>query len=217
MVQLVGLLFAVLAVGSSLSVGSGDPAGNAALKCRATNVGEHGSRGVHCHTFAARHFSAASGRQTVAPASDAVGLVFLVRHAERADAGMEAAKVAGADPELSEAGLARANALAMLLKDAKITAILTTKFRRTRDTAQPLAKAAGIAAVVIDPMDAAGLVDKVKAAAGNVLIVGHTNTVPDAIKALGVTEPVTIGDDEFDNLFVVIRGAKPTLLRLHYR
>ena len=143
--------------------------------------------------------------------------MFLVRHAERADAGMAAAKVAGADPELSDAGKARANALAALLKDAKITAILTTKFKRTRDTAEPLAKASGVTAVAIDPADAAGLIDKVKAAAGNVLIVGHTNTVPDAIKALGVTEPVTIPDDQFDDLFIVIRGTRPALLRLHYR
>jgi len=145
------------------------------------------------------------------------GVVFLVRHAERADAGMASATVAGADPELSDAGKARASALATLLKDAKITAIFTTKYQRTRDTAQPLAKAAGVAAVAIDPKDEAGLIDKVKAAAGNVLIVGHSNTVPEAIKALGVTEPVAIADDQFDNLFVVIRGARPVLLRLHYR
>ena len=101
--------------------------------------------------------------------------------------------------------------------DAKITAIFTTKYKRTRDTAQPLAKAAGVTAVAIDPKDEAGLIDKVKAAAGNVLIVGHSNTVPEAIKALGVTEPVAIADDRFDDLFVVIRGARPVLLRLHYR
>lgn len=144
------------------------------------------------------------------------GLVFLVRHAERADAGM-AAKIAGADPELSDAGKARAQALATMLKDVKITSIFTTQYRRTKDTAQPLAAAAGVQAVVIDSNDAAGLAAKVKAASGNVVVVGHSNTVPDVIKSLGITEAVTIADDQFDNLFVVVRGAKPTLLRLHYR
>jgi 2,3-bisphosphoglycerate-dependent phosphoglycerate mutase len=144
-------------------------------------------------------------------------VVFLVRHAERADAGMAAAKMAGADPELSDAGKARAAALAALLKDAKISAIFTTEYKRTRDTAQPLAAATGVAAAAIDSKDAAGLIDKVKASAGNVLVVGHSNTVPEIIKALGVGEPVAIPDDQFDNLFVVIRGARPTLLRLHYR
>ena len=191
---------------------------------------------VHSPTFAARHFSAASDRQAVAPGSfalakdsaDAValvqasdpggqGVVFLIRHAERADAGMAAAKMAGADPELSDAGKARAAALAELLKDAKITGIFTTEYKRTRNTAQPLAAATGVAAAAVDSKDAAGLIDKVKASDGNVLVVGHSNTVPEIIKSLGVSEPVAIPDDQFDNLFVVIRGARPTLLRLHYR
>ena len=125
--------------------------------------------------------------------------------------------MAGADPELSEAGKSRAAALAALLKDAKITAIFTTQYKRTRDTAQPLAAATGVAATAIDSKDAASLIEKVKASAGNVLVVGHSNTVPDLIKGLGVAEPVSIAEDEFDNLFVVIRGPRPALLRLHYR
>ena len=50
------------------------------------------------------------------------------------------------------------------------------------------------------------------------LIVGHSNTVPDLLKRLGVTTEVTIGDDDFDNLFVVVRAAsgEPTLIRLKY-
>jgi broad specificity phosphatase PhoE len=156
------------------------------------------------------------GDQAATP-SEASGVVFLVRHAERADAGMAAAKMAGADPELSDAGKARAQALAVALKDAQIAAIFTTQYRRTRDTAQPLAAAAGLQAVAVDADDTAGLVAKVKAASGNVLVVGHSNTVPDVIKSLGIIEPAAIADDQFDNLFVVIRGAKPTLLRLHYR
>ena len=207
---MLGSLIVTLVLGASLPAGSEDPAATTRVRQDRTTPVAPGSSAVA---------TALADAVALAQASDpgGAGVVFLVRHAERADAGMAVATVAGADPELSDAGKARANALATLLKDAKIAAILTTKFRRTRDTAQPLAQAAGISAVVIDPMDAAGLVDKVKAAAGNVLIVGHTNTVPDAIKALGVTEPVTIADDRFDDLFVVIRGARPTLLRLHYR
>ena len=161
--------------------------------------------------------SSVNAAQPIQPNDGGQGVVILVRHAERADAGMAAAKLPGADPELSDAGKARAAALAALLKDAKLTAIFTTEYKRTRDTAQPLATATGIAAAVVDSKDAAGLIGKVKASAGNVLVVGHSNTVPDVIKALGVSEPVAIADDQFDNLFVVIRGARPTLLRLHYR
>jgi phosphohistidine phosphatase SixA len=163
---------------------------------------------------------AATINQSVAQGSSELGgasFVFLVRHAERADAGMAAAKMAGADPELSDAGKARAQALAAMLKDAKIAAIFTTQYKRTKDTAQPLAAATGVQAVAIDSNDAALLVAKVKAASGNIVVVGHSNTVPDVIKSLGISEPIAIADDQFDNLFVVVRGAQPTLLRLHYR
>jgi broad specificity phosphatase PhoE len=190
MLHVIGLLVAVLALGSSQPAGSAPPIGSA------------------------------SNRQTVARGASepgGPGVVFLVRHAERADAGMAAAKMAGADPELSDAGKARAAALAALLKDAKITAIFTTQYKRTRDTAQPLATATGVAAATIDSKDTAALIDRLKASAGNVLVVGHSNTVPEIIKALGIGEPVEIAEDQFDNLFVVIRGASPALLRLHYR
>ena len=53
---------------------------------------------------------------------------------------------------------------------------------------------------------------------GNVLIVGHSNTVPDLLKRLGVKDAITIAESEFDNLFVVVRPAsgEPTLIRLRY-
>jgi hypothetical protein len=35
--------------------------------------------------------------------------------------------------------------------------------------------------------------------------------------ALGVTPPVTIADGEFDNLFIVITGTPPRLVRLRYK
>jgi hypothetical protein len=50
-----------------------------------------------------------------------------------------------------------------------------------------------------------------------VLIVGHSNTVPRAHPALGCQETVTIGPDEYDDLFVVIpHGKTASLVRLRY-
>jgi broad specificity phosphatase PhoE len=144
-------------------------------------------------------------------------VVFLVRHAERADAGMASAKTPGTDPDLSGAGIARANALAAMLKDAKITAVITTEYKRTRHTGEPAAKAAGLPLTVVESKDAAGLLAKVKAAHGNVLVVGHSNTVPELLKGLGVTEPVVITDDEYDAMFIVTRSSPPTMVRLRYR
>ena len=152
-----------------------------------------------------------------AAAAAADPVIFLVRHAERADAGMASAKVAGADPDLSGAGLARANALAAMLKDAKISTVITTEYKRTRQTGEPTAKAAGLSVTAIDSKSAATMIDRIKTAQGNVLVVGHSNTIPEVLKALGVTEPVTIADDEYDAMFIVTRGAPPTMVRLRYR
>jgi broad specificity phosphatase PhoE len=150
------------------------------------------------------------------PASDVGGqVVFLIRHAERADAGMASAKTPGADPDLSEAGKARAKRLVALLKDAKITSIFVTEYKRTRDTGQPLADAIGIPTVTINASDSR-LHQTLRVSPGNVLVVGHSNTLPDTIKSLGISEPVTIAEDDFGSVFVVFKGAKPSLVRLHY-
>ena len=143
--------------------------------------------------------------------------VFLVRHAERADTSPGVSPTMAADPDLSEAGRARAESLASALKDARITAIYATEFKRTQQTAAPLAKVLGLTVKVVTSKSAADLLKQLKAEKGNVLVVGHSNTVPEVIKALGVATPVTIGDDEFDNMFLVSTGTQPSVLRLHYR
>lgn len=142
--------------------------------------------------------------------------IFVVRHAERADTSSGGSPMMAADPDLSDAGKARAQSLAVTLKDANITAIYTTQYKRTQQTAEPLAKALGIQLTVVSARDIPGLVEKVKGG-GNALVVGHSNTVGPIVEALGVTEPVTLGDDDYDNLFVVVRGEKPALVRLHFR
>jgi 2,3-bisphosphoglycerate-dependent phosphoglycerate mutase len=144
----------------------------------------------------------------------AQSLVFVVRHAERADAGMTAG--AGADPDLSEAGRSRAESLAAMLKDARISAIYVTEFKRTRQTAEPLAKILGLEPTVVSSKDDNGLIERLKSSSGNALVIGHSNTVPAILKALA-GETVTIGDTEFDNLFVITGGTSRSLLRLRYR
>jgi broad specificity phosphatase PhoE len=143
--------------------------------------------------------------------------IFVVRHAERADTAGGAAPTMAADPDLSPAGRIRAESLAAALEDAGITGIFVTEYQRTRQTAAPLAKALGITVTVVPSKDASGLAQKVQAASGNVLVVGHSNTVPDLIVALGIQALVKIDDAEYDHLFVVVKGEKPVLVRLHYR
>jgi broad specificity phosphatase PhoE len=143
--------------------------------------------------------------------------VFLVRHAERADTAGGAAPMMAADPSLSDAGRQRAESLATMLRDAGITAIYATEFKRTQETAAPLAKALGLTVTTVSAKDTNALVEKLKAATTDVLVVGHSNTVPDVVKALGISTPVTIDDREYDNLFVVTTGVHPRLIRLHFR
>ena len=151
-----------------------------------------------------------------AAAADQV--IFLVRHAERADAGgQRTGGMMGNDPPLSAAGQERAKKLAALLASAEVKHIFTTEFTRTQQTAAPLAALTQITPVTSASSNAAQLVDQVRKAAGNVLVVGHSNTVPELLKRLGVT-PVTIGDNDYDNLFIVVRPStgEATLVRLRY-
>jgi broad specificity phosphatase PhoE len=135
--------------------------------------------------------------------------IFIVRHAEKADATK--------DPDLSEAGRARAEALAKTLRDANITAIYATEFKRTQQTATPLAKALSITITTLPAKDNAALIAKLRASNGNALVVGHGDTIPDLIKALGISDPINIGENDYDNLFAVVLDQKPHLIRLHYR
>lgn len=143
--------------------------------------------------------------------------VFLVRHAERADAGMASTGAAVSDPDLSAEGRARADSLAMMLKDADVTAIYATEFKRTQQTAAPLAKALGLTVTIVKAAEPTKLVEALRSAAGNVLVVGHSNTVPDVVRFLGVRASITIGEAEYDNLFVVTTRAEPRMIRLRFR
>lgn len=147
----------------------------------------------------------------------AQGTVFVVRHAERADTGAGTAAKMATDPDLSEVGRTRAASLAGMLKDAGVGAIFVTEFKRTQQTAAPLASALGITPVVVPAQDTPGLVARLKQARANVLIVGHSNTVPDVVTALGVATPVSVEDTEFDNLFIVTLQPSPRVIQLRYQ
>jgi broad specificity phosphatase PhoE len=136
----------------------------------------------------------------------AQALVIVVRHAERADGGPVAGQMSGVqDPPLSKAGAARAEKLAMMLADAGITAIYSTDYRRTRDTVSPLAAALKLPIRSMSARETAAAVAKIKADHPKeiVLLVGHSNTVPEIVKQLG--GPIfTIAEDQYGDLFIVV-------------
>ncbi|KQW42742.1 MULTISPECIES: phosphoglycerate mutase family protein [unclassified Roseateles] len=147
-----------------------------------------------------------------APAAALPDLVVLVRHAERA------AEPAG-DPGLTLAGEQRAEALAQALAGLRVNAILTTQFRRTRDTAAPLAKAARLQPQVVDAKGAAHVqtvTDAVRAQTGVVLVVGHSNTVTAVLHALGGPKLADLCETSFHNAFVLQPGVEPRWARFSY-
>jgi phosphohistidine phosphatase SixA len=142
-------------------------------------------------------------------------LVFLVRHTER--------EGEGEDPPLTRPGEARAQALAATLRDAGITAIITTQWQRTRDTAKPLAAILKITPEVVPVYDGKAAENSLAVAAfvrrrkdEVVLVVGHI-TVTGVIAALGGPRLPTICDNVFSDLFVFVPATGDQgLLHLHY-
>lgn len=130
-------------------------------------------------------------------------LVVLVRHAEKAADDPR-------DPSLSAAGQQRAEALAQQLAGLPIDRILVTPLRRTQLTAAPTAKALGVVPQAID--FGAQLTDHIAASAaaasaggaGVSLLVGHSNTVPLLVEALGGPAGLVIDEDRYEDLFLLL-------------
>ena len=143
--------------------------------------------------------------------------VILVRHAEKASEPSD-------DPPLSALGAERAQALAATLRDAGVTAIITTQLRRTRGTAQPLATANGLTPEVVPSQrgeretHVAAVAAAVRRHAGEVvLVVGHSNTIPAIIDALGGPSFPDICESVYANLFVLLPGPSTArLVKAHY-
>lgn len=136
-------------------------------------------------------------------------VVYLVRHAERAENGTN-------DPPISDAGEARARLIADLLRDAGIERVHSTDYKRTRATAAPLAQRLGLPVETYEGSDLAGLAERIRASGGRHLVVGHSNTTPDAVAALGGEPGPPIDEMEYDRLYVVTLtgdGASTVLLR----
>jgi broad specificity phosphatase PhoE len=136
--------------------------------------------------------------------------VFVVRHAEKVDN--------SDDSSLSAVGFERAERLAGFLADAGIDAIYGSERQRTIQTAQALANRLGLEIGAIPRAGTDDLVARLRTVHADevVLIVGHSDTVPDILAALGHAGDITIGGADYDNVFLLIprAGSAPTLLRL---
>jgi phosphohistidine phosphatase SixA len=138
--------------------------------------------------------------------TDSTVVVYLVRHAEKVDDSR--------DPALSQAGKVRAEALAHALRSAGITHVWTTDFIRTRATAAPTAAELGLQPSVYDPFNLPAFAAQLMATPGRHLVVGHSNTTPALVKALGGDPVSDIPETEYDRLYVVVieKGSSTSVL-----
>ncbi len=150
--------------------------------------------------------------------SQATTTVIFVRHAEKTAEPAD-------DPLLSLAGQQRAVELARQLVDADVVAgidaVYATPYRRTVDTAQPLADALGLPITSYDDADTETIMEQIvrKHKGKIVLVVGHSNTLPALIGNMGASKKVPLIDEyEYDNIYIVSIPwfGKTKTIRLRY-
>jgi phosphohistidine phosphatase SixA len=145
--------------------------------------------------------------------------IVLVRHAEK-----ELGAIS--DAPLSPEGEQRADRLANMFGDTqqfgRIRKIYVTNTRRTQQTALRLSQRLGINSEVVDAKTgSAELARRVLSEnlGSRALIVGHSNTVPEIVKALSGSNAVPpIGEDEYDTMYVVTVPSigQASVLRIKY-
>lgn len=138
--------------------------------------------------------------------------VLLVRHAEKVDE--------SDDPPLSDAGRQRAEALAKLLAQSGISAIYTSQYQRTIQTAAPLARALGLQPTVVQAKAPDEVVARLRQMNPDqvALVVGHSNTIPEIAAKLGASRPMTTEEIEYGLLLLLAPGpeGRCRMMRLRF-
>ncbi|NNF04564.1 MAG: hypothetical protein HKN17_08860 [Rhodothermales bacterium] len=148
------------------------------------------------------------------PADSTTRVIYLVRHAEKCEG-------QGSNPGLTEAGRERARLLAHMLTDAPISAVYTTPYHRTRDTAQPVAEAHGLDPVEVDARSQfnGDLARELRASDHPAsIVVGHSNTIPPLVNSLAGSDYPTHSEAVYDRLYIVTLPAdgSPHAIMLRY-
>jgi broad specificity phosphatase PhoE len=150
------------------------------------------------------------GPSNTPEANSTTKTLYIVRHAEKQIIEGES------DPELTDAGHARAAALTQALEGISIDAVYSSNYRRTQQTVAPYAELQGIPVIPYEPGDASGFAATLRSArARQVLIAGHSNTIPALIAELGGEAPI-IEDGQYGDLFVLTLGDEGTRLETRH-
>ena len=140
--------------------------------------------------------------------------VILVRHAEKK------IEPENPDPDLTPAGLARAQEIARVFGGAGINTIYATQYKRTQQTVKPLSDLTGVPVSVLGSKETDELVKRIQTSlrGQTVFVAGHSNSVPTIVSALSGEDFPEIPESEYDNLFIVTvyRFGKAKVLKLKY-
>lgn len=150
-------------------------------------------------------------------ASASTTTIIVMRHAEKAALPAE-------DPPLSAVGEARAQTLAQILGQApeefRIQGIFVSEFRRTQDTVRPLANRLGVPVIVVPAADISTVADRARDEyrGGRVLIVGHSNTVPEIVEKLSGHKVPAMAETEYGIVYVVAlpRFSRASVTRFYF-
>jgi 2,3-bisphosphoglycerate-dependent phosphoglycerate mutase len=134
--------------------------------------------------------------------NEALTTIYLVRHAEK-----DTTDASNEDPDLTEAGHARAEALRTLLAEEEVDALYATKYVRTGQTLGPLSQERNIQVVQYEGHDYHGLKERLlRDHRGQIVVVaGHSNTLLPIIEAFGADKPFDeIADSAYSYLFKLL-------------
>ncbi len=128
-------------------------------------------------------------------------IIVLVRHAEKS---VSASK----DPSLSQKGELRAKSLLSTLKNTPFSGLIATPYKRTQETLHPMSEQRRLPLIIVDISSGVtahidATVKAIQSRTGNVLVAGHSNTIPLIISALGGPEVNPIGEDEYSNMYIL--------------
>lgn len=137
-----------------------------------------------------------------------VTTIFVVRHAEKATT-----DPADKDPDLNEDGVARAEALRVLLKNEPVSALYTTKYKRTMNTLKPLSEERKLEIATYEPIAFESLKSQVlqNHTGKTVVVAGHSNTILSIVEAFGVDRPFAeVPESKYDHIFKITIAADNT-------
>ena len=139
-----------------------------------------------------------SGKINVAEKEN-TSVYYFIRHAEK-----DRSDSTNKNPSLTIQGLERANKWARFFKDKNIAAVYSTNYKRTQQTALPIAKEQNLEIISYTAKELISEKFIANNKGKNIVIVGHSNTTPELVNSLlGEKKYEDIADSENNNVFIV--------------